>query len=469
MTIQIKFKVYFFLLVFIYSTISVSCDLIKPIDKEKEIGMQKIEYIESDKIFINPERGFYSYQSFLSSNSGVLTAATVRAQRLAGRSLLLNLYYLTDFRNKPISESYLNRIVTNMNALREGGSKCVLRFAYTSDTNDTPWDAPQEIVLQHISQLAPIFQEYADVIYVVEAGFVGVWGEWYYTTNFNMSPSTNQDYAPRRAVLDALLTALPSERMICVRTPQFKLKCFDITFADTISVLTAYNGSNLSRIAAHNDCFLASSSDYGTFSSNAQREFWHAETKYVVMGGETCGVSAYSTCANALEQMEKFHWSYLNAGYHGTVLGNWRTDGCFTEIEKRLGYRFALTDASFIAEPEAGKRFIAEINVKNVGFAAPANPRGLELIFVSKTDETEKYVVKPDSDPRYWFAGGEYTIKINYLLPTEMGGKEYDLYLHLPDPKPTLYGRPEFSIRLANENMWDENTGYNKIHSITVL
>jgi len=463
-----KFKAYFFLLIFLGLTIHVSCDLIIPVDEDEEVAMRKIEFIETNDIFINPERGFYGYQSFLSSNSGVLTEATVRAQRAAGRSLLLNLYYLTDFRDKPISESYLNRIVTNMNALREGGSKCVLRFAYTSDRNDTPWDAPQDMVLHHIEQISPILQEYADVIYVVEAGFVGVWGEWYYTTHFNMSPSTDAEYAPRRAVLDALLSALPKERMVCVRTPQFKLKCFDITFADTISLLTAYNGSDLSRIAAHNDCFLASSNDYGTFSNNAQREFWHADSKYVVMGGETCGVSAYSTCENALLQMENFHWSYLNSGYHGTVLSNWRNDGCYNEIERRLGYRFVLTEAQFNAEPEAGKNFKAIINIKNVGFAAPANPRGLELVFVSTINNNETFTVIVDSDPRYWFAGGEYTININHILPAEMAGKEYDIYLHLPDPKPSLYGRPEFSIRLANRNVWDETKGYNKLHTITV-
>ncbi len=463
---MMKNKLFCSLMGFLFVFTLLSCDKKTPVDEDELLT--KVTYTESFDIFINPERGFYHNQSFRSGTTNVLTTSTVESQRALGRSLFLTLYYLTDYRDKPIPADYLERIETNMKALREGGSKCVLRFAYVSSESDKPWDATQEIVLQHIQQVAPILQEYSDVIYVMEAGFVGVWGEWYYTSNFGMTLSTPQDYAPRRAVLDALLTALPQDRMICVRTPQFKLKCFDITFADTISVLTAYNGSNLSRIAAHNDCFLASSNDYGTFSSNSQREFWHADSKYVVMGGETCGVSAYSTCENALTQMENFHWSYLNSGYHGTVLGNWRSEGCFDEIARRLGYRFVLTEGKFTPTPEAGKEFVAKINVKNVGFAAPANPRELELIFVSKSDANEKYVVKPDSDPRYWFAGGEYTISIKHTLSTQMAGKEFDLYLHLPDPEPTLYGRPEFSIRLANDNVWDATTGYNKIHSITV-
>lgn len=430
--------------------------------------LTKTEYTESDSIFVNPERGFYYHQAFRSSDNNVLTASTVKVQRSLGRSLLLTLYYMQDFVDKDITQEYLDRLETNMKALREGGAKCVLRFAYSSGESEKPWDAPQDIVLRHISQLKPYLQEYSDVIYVMEAGFVGVWGEWYYTANFNMTLTNPEDYAPRRSVLNALLDALPADRMICVRTPQFKLKCFDIGFTDTISALTAYNGSELSRIASHNDCFLASSNDVGTFSNNDQRSFWEADSKYTVMGGETCGVSAYSTCENALVQMEKYHWSYLNSGYHGTVLGNWRSEGCYDDINRRMGYRLVLTEGRFTSEPEAGKEFTAKLKIKNTGFAAPANPRDAELIFISETNNQEKYTVRIDCDPRYWFTNEENTIQVKYTLPAEMQGKTFGLYLNLPDPEPTLRERPEFRIRLANKNVWQESTGFNKIYTIFV-
>ena len=37
-------------------------------------------------------------------------------------------------------------------------------------------DATKEWMLRHIEQLSPIFSEYEDVIDVVQAGFIGVWG-----------------------------------------------------------------------------------------------------------------------------------------------------------------------------------------------------------------------------------------------------------------------------------------------------
>lgn len=281
-----------------------------------------------------------------------------------------------------------------------------------------------------------------------------------------MEPTAHSDYEPRKNVLMALLSALPNNRMVCLRTPKFKLKIFDIGYADTITTSTAYNESLLSRVASHNDCFLASSNDMGTFSSIADRKFWQSESKYTIMGGETCSPSKYSSCDDGITQMEKYHWSYLNSGYNMEVLNSWEDNGCMDEIAKRLGYRLVLSKGQFTSNPMVGEKFKAQLKLKNVGFAAPSNPRSVELIFVSKTNSEKEYVVPIDSDPRFWFAGGEYELNIEYTLPKEMKQDEYTLYLNLPDPQPTLKDRAPFSIRLANDNLWDSENGYNKLHSI---
>ena len=89
--------------------------------------------------------------------------------------------------------------------------------------------------------------------------------------------------------------------MISVRYPVAKLFTFNINYTDTITRKTAYNESDLSRIAFHNDCFLADIDDMGTFGENPDyRKFWEWETKYVAMGGETCKLSEYSNCENAV-------------------------------------------------------------------------------------------------------------------------------------------------------------------------
>ena len=449
----------------------ISCSSSKVFSEEEseDADLLKVYYTESAEVITNPERGFYKHFSFSSSNSDVLSPVTVEMQRKRGVTLLLTIYYLNDFRDKPISEDFLARLATNMEALRKGGSKCVLRFAYSSSEADKPWDAPQLLVLDHIKQLSPYLSEYSDVIYVMEAGFVGVWGEWYYTTHFNMNPSTEEEFAPRTSVIAALLAALPKDRMVSVRTPAFKLKAFNINYTDTVTRITAHNGSYLSRVASHNDCFLASADDVGTFSNADERSFWESESKYQIMGGETCGVSDYSSCRNAINQMEKYHWSYLNSDYHRAVLNSWEEEGCMDVIDKRLGYRLVLTEGRFTKKARANKSFEIELSIINRGFAAPMNPRNVEIVFVSKEDPTMEYKFSLDDDPRFWFAGEEHSLSFATVLPNEWKGRSFDIFINLSDPKATLRDKPEFSIQLANDKVWSPERGYNCIHTVNVL
>ena len=54
--------------------------------------------------------------------------------------------------------------------------KCVLLMVFPQDGEAPYGDATKEWMLRHIEQLRPIFSEFEDVIDVVQAGFIGVWG-----------------------------------------------------------------------------------------------------------------------------------------------------------------------------------------------------------------------------------------------------------------------------------------------------
>lgn len=70
------------------------------------------------------------------------------------------------------------------------------------------------------------------MIFVVQAGFVGTWGEWYYSLNYATpkadssggvyyEPSATQQ-AARNTIINDLLIALPGTRQVQVRTPTIK-------------------------------------------------------------------------------------------------------------------------------------------------------------------------------------------------------------------------------------------------------
>jgi hypothetical protein len=94
------------------------------------------------------------------------------------------------------------------------------------------------------------------------------------------------------------------------------------------------------------------------------------------------------------------------------------------------------------------------------------NPRAVEFVLVDGKGKKTVLECK-DIDPRYWFAGETVTLEKSIKIPADATGA-CTLYLNLPDPKPTLHDHPRFAIRLANDNVWDEATGYNKLVEFTL-
>lgn len=424
---------------------------------EPSVPSTCITFEESDSNPLNPERGLYRSVNF-TSNSSPIKASEVKAQRLQGYTVYYMGFYLTSFMKGDIPDSYLRMFQSCMDALREGGCKCMLRFAYKDYHRDgEDMDPEVDIVLRHVAQLKPYLQKNEDVIMVLQAGFVGSWGEWYYTSHFGFAPSKDSDYLPRKELADALLDALPQSRQIQLRTPQFKMRMYGYSINDTITAATAHDGSKKSRLGGHNDCFGASVDDYGTFDNEKNdREYWKAETRYTIMGGETCGVSNYCTCKASGDDVRDYHWTCLNKDYNSDVLNKWKSGGCYNDIVNHLGYRLVMQDLSYPTDFKAGKSATITLRLNNTGYAAPMNPREAILIWESESGKKEEFEL--GSDPRTW-QPGLHCIKTKFKPSSDKG----TLYLKLSDP--LLPDRPEYCIALANKGVFDSKTGLNTLIS----
>ena len=430
---------------------------------QADAGLTVVEFKEISGDVTNPERGFY-YPYETSRNSALLSASAVKSKRSQGHTVLYLQYVLKDYMSKDIPESWLDNIQKDMDALREGGAKCVLRFCYKQNESESnkPWDAEEKWVMRHIEQVRPILQKNEDVIMVFQAGYVGVWGEWYYTDHYVMNPKSYEDYQPRRKVLEAMLAALPESRQVAVRTPDFKMKMYGISLKDTLTSQTGHNGSTLSRIGGFNDCFMSSPDDWGTYSTSSSRDFWNGDTRYTFMGGETCAVQQYNgedvcNCTASIKNMEDYHWTYLNISYNTKVLSKWKSGGCYDEVKRRLGYRIVLEKALHTASAVAGEPYKVVLELRNDGFSAFQNPRDARLVFFSQDGRKTEFDL--GSDPRTWHPG-KHRIETSVTLPSAKG----TFYLHLADP--LLPDRPEFSAALANEGVWNSQSGYNKLFEI---
>ena len=172
------------------------------------------------------------------------------------------------------------------------------------------------------------------------------------------------------------------------------------------------------------------------------------------------------TYNGALKDLAINHVTYLNQSYHTGVINRWRTQGCYEEIQKRLGYRYVLDKGHFTQTPQAGEPFRVVLKLHNEGFAPCQNPRDAELVLTDKGGKVLK-TWPLDSDPRFWMPNEKVTVDQTFTLPAGLSG-ELTLSLHLPDPCENLRGNPYYSIQLANEGVWDENTGYNTLHRFTL-
>ncbi len=481
-----------------------------------------VTYTENPADILNPERGFYRYTATRASNYTPLTQSQLAGFRnistpsggnySVASSLVFRYFFLDDFTADPISSNFLNAVETDFAIARAAGVKIIPRFAYTNEVDGSgcgsficpPYgDAPKSIVLDHINQLAPILTANKDVIAVVQLGFIGTWGEGYYTDYFgDASPEgtgkwSGENWRDRNDVLAAMLQALPADRMVQIRYPQWKQRYLGginvPTSFGALSEAEAYSGSDGSRIGFHNDCLLASAADFGTYfdygndNSNVQfdttnlKPYFAADSRYVPVGGETCsdGYSPQNDCAATNGQaygdaeLRRMHYSYLNADYNNDVNNDWENGGCMDNIKRSLGYRFVLEQGTFPDQALAGGNLAIGLTLENTGYAAPFNPRGLELI-LRAGNSGEIWRVALDDDPRRWWPDASISINSTACLPAGMPSGQYEVLLHLPDPEPALYGRPEFSVRLANRlpggnDVWEEGTGFNKLgHTVTI-
>jgi len=390
---------------------------------------------------------------------------------------------------------------TDFDAARAAGVKLIPRFAYTDNVNTgscgswicPPYgDAPKSQILAHIEQVGPILKKNRDVIAAIQMGWIGVWGEQYYTDYFgdaSQGPNfklTDTNWADRIEVLEAFLAATPSDRMIQARYPQMKQRAIYGISAPTNSAALlqaeAYQGDYKSRIGFHNDCYLASDDDFGTFtdygSSNTSSQsdtinlkpYMATDSKYVVVGGETCSANGPDDdCfpgGRADTEMRRMHYSYLNAEYnYPDVNSDWDAV-CADDMKRELGYRFYLNSASINSSAETNGAVDVSLHVQNLGYAAPYNERIVELI-LRHTDTGQKVYAHLDSDPRYWFSGEIISINESICIPPDMSIGDYDVLLNLPDPQASLIDRPEYSIRLASalgpDEVWEPTTGYNDL------
>jgi len=436
------------------------------------------------------------------------------AERYAafGLTLAQTYCYLDAFMDTPIGEEKLAVLERSLATLRRRGFKALLRFAYEKTTNQAEGPT-RDVILAHMDQLAPIVRRNVDVIFVLQAGFVGAWGEWHSSAH-----KLEKDHDALAAIVAKLLDVLPASRMTQVRVPKYKRWVLGDQPLDQYAFLdgsTAYSGSPLARIGFHNDGFLAHQSCGGTwpeaphFSNpgNPEFDYMTTESPYVPVdgelfwsdqGGKVEGLRAaarmrlhhytsfsiahsYSEREGAPLSMDDWMKTPLTVeqvrqaalpiadGYFEDAAGNTAARTQFEYLRDHLGYRIELQSAEFPRQIDRGGTLDAEVALINRGFSTFHNARPVYLVLIDD-DRCVAEIAVTDADPRTWqpFAPGDgeykplvHTIRVSWTPPDGLEPKGYLLGLWLPDAAEAIRMDPRYAVRVANGGIpwWTDASG----------
>ena len=413
---------------------------------------QTQNYTPSTASFPNPERGYFHYAStgLVTSGYPALSQSTLNTYRSQNITVIQRTFYLNQFITSSISDTYLTGMQTDFTTIRNAGLKVIVRFAYSKSQTAAVLDATKSQILAHIQQVAPLIQANKDVISTYQYGWIGCWGETYYSSQLtefgtgNTLNITDAQWANRKQILDAMLSSTPAEIPVQVRYIYAKQKMYPA-------------GHN--RIGFYNDAFLNVWGDSGTFivsgstgtPTTTDSNYVQTQTATLPMTGETDAINAPRTdCANAVIEMDKYNWSLLNKDYLTANITNWTSQGCFDETERRLGYRYELVSSDITNNT-------LTLKLQNSGYANVFKQRKAYLVLRNTSTNTD-YPFEVASDLQTWTSSAQTQIVQSLNLAVPVG--TYQLFLNLPDPN---NANPLYSIQCANTGTWDAVNGYNNL------
>ncbi len=416
--------------------------------------------------FPNPERGFYH-----ASKTGLeaLDAGEMAQAYADGYRLIYARINLDDYRNADLPPAFLDRLEAGFAVARVAGVKLIVRATYNYPHGETEYhdaqDASLAQVKRHLAQLKPVLNRNADVIAFMQAGFIGAWGEWHTSSNNLASPDN------RTQIKDALLDAVPPTRFIQFRYPPY----IHDWYPNPPSVTAALKDNF--RIGFHNDCYMASQTDVGTYSEDAkiragEQQFTDALGEVGPFGGETCNPAddphaiPRATCADILAEGARYNLTYLNDGYYRRLFhDNWTKGGCMADVRSHMGYRFGLVSTSLPKIAARGSDLTISIVVRNSGWARLYNARPVEILLRDPVSGNVQRLKAQDADPRRWLPRTDTTETLKISLPADFPTGAREVWLALPDADSQLMADPRFAVRLANADnaaqgqKWDADMG----------
>jgi hypothetical protein len=424
-------------------------------------------YSATNTIFENPERGFHELISNSESFNPSVSTHPVAAVNIR----------LDRFKNGAALDScFLTNLANSFAAARTAGVKLRVYFKYNygPDTTHGSYTACNGQVIhndgrdasldtirnQHIPQLGPILNQYSDVIYAINAGFIGWFGEWHDSTNGLDTVSAHN------SVISRELTFFPANRHILLRRPAYKLNYIGCNCP-----------GNTPRLGHHNQGIFDDSDEQifndpqGNWSADDCRAFYSNDVSFTANGADATERRGLIDGVTAFNRMRQYHYTLMNA--YPELISHWQTNypTYYARMQRELGYRIQVTRATTPNTVNRGQNYTVSVNLINNGFSKLMNSRSMYLAFLHPGGAAYVAPVaftdsNGGNDLRsLTLAAGEMTWTANFTLPADFPTGAAQTFLWLYDTSSTYTAaNPKFSIRLDGVT-WNTIYGANQLTS----
>ncbi len=297
------------------------------------------KFKESKYPVSNPGMGWYRPYLFRLEeevNESFLSTVIVQEERLCLLEVDLSFY-----KNCSISYEGIFHLEQILDFFHRNKKDIMLRFAYDFEGKafeKEPLTLKQ--ITDHMRQVSEVVKPFTKEILLYQGLFVGSWGEMHssrYVTNLSIIK-----------LYDAFRECFGEKACLALRTIKY------------MSLVESARGKD-AYLTLYDDAIYGSETDMATFSEGRKDE----ELDMYISGGHCpVGGEVLAGDDSILEEMDRYHLSYLNSIYDENAILEWERKGLLEEVKRRLGYRFLITDLN---ASNSGNHTYMKISILNLG------------------------------------------------------------------------------------------------------
>ncbi|SDV48300.1 DUF4874 domain-containing protein [Chitinasiproducens palmae] len=376
---------------------------------------------------------------------------------------------------QPLGAALLQSLDQALTTIGNARLKVILRFIYNFGVSNNgssdpaqPNDADEATMRSHIAQLAPIVAAHKDIVYAMQAGFIGKWGEWH---NSSQNNAANDTVTVHNAVLAAVSQAFASNVNLEVRYPYLLLDYQPQTAPSELP------------FGIHNDAFASvlcrdgSKCDEGTYNARgaytqaalyaAARQAASTHTFSAEPVTPEGAASAAQASDAVAQQSSDMQLSTINASFDPNSWRAWVKAGYATTLLDSVGPHPVLYGAALQVASD-GRTVSLTLDAGNRGWGRIPHPRETWLVLTDASGNVSSYPLSSVS-PAQWAPGSRQTVQAALTLPTPLAAGQYTAALKFPATSASSLASQSYDwLPLESQGVFDAATGLNRLGQFNV-